>query len=227
MPKISALPPAGSLADDDETPFVDDSASQTKKFTLSGLLVWLQSKTAWITNAMITNNTVTADKINWTTSGEIWWEELGRTVLGSNGDTLSIQGLEAKKHVRLLISVVNSGGLNLILRLNNDSGNNYAQTLSVGYASGVTATSQSSLNGWINGSNSGFIVVDIINIAANAKALLFRETGMDAGAGTAPFSVTLNGKWSNTSDQITRVDVLNTGAGDIAAGSEIVVLGHN
>ena len=43
MPKISALPPAGTLADDDETPFVDDSVSTTKKFTLAGLLVWLQS----------------------------------------------------------------------------------------------------------------------------------------------------------------------------------------
>lgn len=53
MPKISALPPAGTLADDDETPFVDDSAGSTKKFTLSGLLTWLQSKTAWIVNAMV------------------------------------------------------------------------------------------------------------------------------------------------------------------------------
>lgn len=53
MPKISALPPAGTLADDDETPFVDDSVGSTKKFTLAGLLVWLQSKTAWIVNAMV------------------------------------------------------------------------------------------------------------------------------------------------------------------------------
>lgn len=41
MPKISALPPAGTLADDDETPFVDDSVATTKKFTLAGLLTWL------------------------------------------------------------------------------------------------------------------------------------------------------------------------------------------
>ena len=64
MPKISALPPAGTLADDDETPFVDDSVGSTKKFTLAGLLVWLQSKTSWITTAMITNGQVTADKLD-------------------------------------------------------------------------------------------------------------------------------------------------------------------
>lgn len=50
MPKISALPPAGSLADDDETPFVDDSASTTKKFTLTGLKAWLQSLAGWISS---------------------------------------------------------------------------------------------------------------------------------------------------------------------------------
>lgn len=55
MPKISALPPAGTLADDDETPFVDDSVSTTKKFTLAGLLVWLQSKLSWVTAAMLDN----------------------------------------------------------------------------------------------------------------------------------------------------------------------------
>lgn len=53
MPKISALPPAGTLADDDETPFVDDSAATTKKFTLSGLKTWLQSLTAWISSVML------------------------------------------------------------------------------------------------------------------------------------------------------------------------------
>lgn len=58
MPKISALPPAGTLADDDETPFVDDSVGSTKKFTLAGLLVWLQSKVAWITHAMVANGFV-------------------------------------------------------------------------------------------------------------------------------------------------------------------------
>lgn len=54
MPKISALPPAGTLADDDETPFVDDSAAATKKFTLSGLKTWLQSLAAWVTPSMRT-----------------------------------------------------------------------------------------------------------------------------------------------------------------------------
>lgn len=58
MPKISALPPAGTLADDDETPFVDDSAGSTKKFTLAGLKTWLQSLSGWISTAMLANGAV-------------------------------------------------------------------------------------------------------------------------------------------------------------------------
>ena len=37
MPKISALPPIASLADDDEMPIVDDSISTTAKFTFADL----------------------------------------------------------------------------------------------------------------------------------------------------------------------------------------------
>lgn len=55
MPKISALPPMTSADGDDEAPIVDDSASSTKRFTLTVLKEWLQSLTSWVTPAMRTN----------------------------------------------------------------------------------------------------------------------------------------------------------------------------
>lgn len=48
MPKISALPPMTNADGDDEAPIVDDSASSTKKFTLTLLKTWLQSLVRWI-----------------------------------------------------------------------------------------------------------------------------------------------------------------------------------
>lgn len=63
MPKISALPPMTAAAADDEAPIVDDSASSTKKFTLTVLKEWLQSLTGWITTAMLANSSVTAAKL--------------------------------------------------------------------------------------------------------------------------------------------------------------------
>lgn len=53
MPKISALPPMVTAADDDEAPIVDKSASSTKKWTLTLLKTYLQSLISWITSAMV------------------------------------------------------------------------------------------------------------------------------------------------------------------------------
>lgn len=68
MPKISALPPAGSLADDDETPFVDDSVSTTKKFTLTNLKTYLQSLSAWVSSAMLAESFLKGRRQNNTTN---------------------------------------------------------------------------------------------------------------------------------------------------------------
>lgn len=43
MPKISALPPLATLADDDIPPIVDDSTTTTSKFTLSALREYLNT----------------------------------------------------------------------------------------------------------------------------------------------------------------------------------------
>ena len=46
-----------------------------------------------------------------------------------------------------------------------------------------------------------------------------------SGAGTAPGRYEGAGKWVNTSDQITEVDLLNTDSGGFLTGSNLTVLG--
>lgn len=53
MPKITSLPPATTLEDNDPAPIVDESTGGTKKFTLLQLLVWLQTKIGWVTTPML------------------------------------------------------------------------------------------------------------------------------------------------------------------------------
>jgi len=64
MPKISSLTPIVSPDDADVLPIVDDSATETKKMSLSTLVVWLQNIVGWITTAMIEDEAVTPSK--WT-----------------------------------------------------------------------------------------------------------------------------------------------------------------
>lgn len=58
MPKISALPPMTTAADDDEAPIVDTSVTTTKKWTLTLLKTYLQSLVAWITHTMVADGFV-------------------------------------------------------------------------------------------------------------------------------------------------------------------------
>lgn len=65
MPKINLHPPLTDPADADVFPVDDMSTTNkdTKSLSLAGLLAWLQFKTAWITTAMLTDNTVAGKKI--------------------------------------------------------------------------------------------------------------------------------------------------------------------
>lgn len=186
------------------------------------------SSAAAISGSKIASGTITNTQIDFGGSGTgIWWEEIGRTVLGVAGDTISVASLPARKYLRVIAILLNSGALDGRIRFNNDSGNNYASKASTNYAAGADSTSASSITGWLSGSDSAYIIMDIINIANQNKSVIMQESGVGGAASSAPFSVELRGKWVNTSNQISRVDFLNNGAGDFAIGSEVIVLGHN
>jgi len=75
-----------------------------------------------------------------------WWEELGRTTLGSAGDTITLSGLTAKKYLMIIFNAVASGGtLDTTLRFNNDSGANYAQQHAIDFGASVSSVSATGL----------------------------------------------------------------------------------
>lgn len=234
MPKISALPPMITADAADEAPIVDTSVSTTKKWTLTLLKTYLQSLVSWITTAMVTDDAVTAAKIDWAATGAnggIWWEELGRTTLGVAGDVITVSSLGARKYLRVIIETRATGGTNdLVVTFNGDTGNNYAIRISTNGAADTTSASRANLSfAPSTAALPNFVVMDILNVSTVEKAIFGQAVGTNtAGAATAPERRELVGKWANTSAQISSVTATNgSGTGDFAIGSQVIVLGHN
>lgn len=176
----------------------------------------------------IIDDAITAEKIDWAAIGAnagIWWEELGRTTLASNGDSITVSGLPPRRYIRLMFRIINSGALSVNLRFNNDSGSNYAIRY---FADGVggSAVSQS-----VVGSSAATAPMngyaDIFNNATTVKTGKLDTIAGSNVASAAPIYIEYWFKWTNTTDAITRIDLINVGAGDFAVGSEMVVIGHN
>jgi hypothetical protein len=228
MVKISALPPMTTPDGADQAPFVDDSVSITKKMTLTQAKAWLQSLTQWITGGMLANGTIKNTQVDFTTSGKIWWEELGRTTLGSAGDTISVTGIPVRKYLRVQINIINTGATEVYLRFNNDTANNYALSYQFSSGSPGNLTNQNKIGGHAlsaSGVSSG--TIDIVNATVRPKTGRLSLMGTLGSAGTAPRWDEFFFMWNNIVSDINRIDIINTAAGDFAAGAEIVVLGHD
>lgn len=159
-----------------------------------------------------------------------WWEELGRTTLGSAGDTISVASFSARTYLHILwhcVAVTNT--IQPVLRFNNDSGTNYSITYSQNYGALTTTTSQTSISvasAASLGCHEG--EAKISNYSTQRKmvrAVAVSDANLGAANGSTQIDVT--GKWANTSAQITRIDLINSSTGDFDIGSELVILGHD
>lgn len=158
------------------------------------------------------------------------WQEIGRLTLTPDGDTLSVASLPAYKYLRVVASIIPSGAIDAIMRLNNDSGSNYAYRFDLN--NGTTSTSTANNFMAVNPTGAAvakMIVLEILNVSSLEKLIQGRTTEAGtAGAANLPSSAEYNGKWANTSVQINRIDIINNGGiGDFDTGSELIVYGHN
>ena len=151
------------------------------------------------------------------------------TVLGAKeaatSDTMTVDSLAAKKHLMVQAKLIRSGNIEAAIRFNNDSGNNYSTRYSVN-GSESTGTSKNSIDTNLTAAGNEFVTYNIINEATKEKLVITELVDSNtSGAGTAPQRVEVVGKWANTSNAITRVDLVNVGSGDFAEDSEITVYG--
>ena len=154
---------------------------------------------------------------------------LGSTTLTGDGDSIAVTLSESMNFLMLYVHCVGSGAIAGRLRFNDDSGNNYSYLNSNNFGSADSAINQNMANPANQDPPDDtdiFFTMFGSSYAADEKAFYSHMNQPNtAGAGTAPNSTENAFKWVNTSAQITKVDIINGGAGSFAAGSELVVLG--
>ena len=180
-----------------------------------------------------TSANITEIDINNTQSGDfaagsyitVW----GAKPAPTTADVITVDSLEAKKHLMVQGNLLNSGELNTVaLQFNSDTGNNYSRRYSIDGGADATDTSQPSLEIEQGSAWSGdcFFTTQIINEATKEK--LVKSEWIDqqsTGTGSVPRRAEVVGKWSNTSNAITTIKVIQGGGGSFAEGSEVTVYG--
>ncbi len=161
------------------------------------------------------------------------WKEIGRTTLGSAGDTISVSSLADKRYLMILTNQYGTGGDTVSqLGLGNssiDTGSNYARRASNNGGVDSTVTGRSYIFESMDVTQAGMFGVDYIANKSDKEKLGIRHLVYQntAGAGNAPKREENYGKWSNTSNVIDIIQDKNTAAGSFDTGSEIVVLGYD
>ena len=161
-----------------------------------------------------------------------FWEELANVTTGSAG-ALSSGTFTAKKYLWVQAYTPSSSNASPdgYIEFNGDSATNYchrrshnggSQTVGTGDGIGIRIDGT-------GGQTAKFHNFFIKNIEDDEKLVISNSTTGNTGAeGTAPSRTDCVGKWVNTSDQITRIDIIDQYASpNWGAGSIIKVWGHN
>lgn len=160
-----------------------------------------------------------------------WWQEIARTTLSSAGDTITVSSIPARTYLRFMFKGIATGGtLDTSFKFNNDGAANYiVGAINNGtYGAGVASANIAFEAGTAASGQLNFGFVECVNLAANEKIGIGSSiANTTAGSGTAPSQYIFNFKWANSAAQINRIDWVNTGTGDFAIGSEVVVMGHD
>jgi len=177
-----------------------------------------------VTTAKLADGSVTAAK----TTG-LGWQEIGRTTVSTPGDVMDVSGLPARKYLMIKTNIVPSGQIGATFTFNGDTGSNYIYRVSRNGAADNTTTAVANLSIIQSGvAQDAFVELKVTNSSSREKLVSATYvTNEGSGASNLPDKGELGGKWANTAAQINRVTVTNSGTGDFAAGSEVIVWGHN
>jgi len=160
------------------------------------------------------------------------WQELDRYTLSSGSSSSLDTGTFTTKPYMMILAEYNghssasTGGL----RFNSDTGSNYARRQSTDGGADGTGTSETSiLNGNGYASEYHFSTTFLNNSSSNEKLTMSHviSDGGSTGSGSAPRRREIVGKWANTSNNITSVQLFDRDGNSFQSVSEVVVLGYD
>ena len=141
-----------------------------------------------------------------------FFEELASVTASGSSTNLSSGTITAKKYLWIQAQYSKSSNGTLTTTFNNDTGSNYSFRKSTNGGSDSTFTSQASIAEGYSQSQIAFLNMFIINNTSNEKLVMAHTVLADGtGAGTAPTRIEYVGKWANTSNQITEIDLDSSG----------------
>ena len=162
------------------------------------------------------------------------WHEIGRTTLGSTGDTIDVAGLADKRYLMILGHTIPDGTAKIQhnYRVGNGTidtssiyANRYSQDGGTDIATGINQNA-SLLGSGIEQGAEMFGVGYISNLASKEKLIQYHiNSQSSAGATAVPIRGEAVSKWTNTSNIMDIIQLINSEVGSYASGSELVVLG--
>ena len=159
-----------------------------------------------------------------------WTEIETQTLTTTAASVVFSTGLSGYKFFRLTVYIVNDASdKNILLRFNNDSGGNYSyQRISAGSTTvdGARSTGATFINltsATLVASQDLSCSILVAKPSASVKAQAIAQVGYQ-GSGDVIRLVLDGGEWDNTSDALTRIDIIAS-ANNFAAGTSLMLEG--
>lgn len=160
------------------------------------------------------------------------WTVIDSETLAAPASSISFTGIDTTyKMFRITAYIVKDGTDGLVqLRMNNDSGANYDAQRLRGDSTTVDAaraTGDTSINCNRNGESGLSQTLEIVvakQVAGSPAMVLWDQVMLDNAGTPAMNKFNIAGRWNNTADLISRIDLIAS-AGNFAAGTVVVLEG--
>ena len=154
------------------------------------------------------------------------WQRLAHTELSSGASTIDSGTFTAKENLKIIVYTVGGNSCKQGIQFNSITTSTYAYRYSSNGGSDNASTSQS--RGLIQGNtttDNAYSETIILNESDKEKLYISHSNNCASGAGNAPSRYEIVGKWTESSDSITSIQIISVTGNNFGTGSYITVFG--